>query len=277
MYCFVCYFLCIVCLFLHFYSSLMCVCVCTFDQINTSIICFVFPLRFIYCFAFLLFLFDAFFKGYFLFFSIVCFNLFLLVKMLLQFRKSCVIYFSLINFWICCFESICFPLFLFQARGQLDTHTHAEWFLFFFCFKLIDLRFQFCLRWGSKSVCHMYIYGHVLFVLFGFYAVCFKRVCDGSGFVLLIYVCFFLNLSVCWFFLTFSLSYVNVFVWVNFSCYCFSCEWSRSLFILKNIISLFFIMTANVVNGFCRRFLYLLQLFVICYRLLSKMVEFPYQ
>lgn len=96
----------------------------------------------------------------------------------------------------------------------------------------------------------------------------------------MVFFCWFLllllNLSVCWFFFFFSMLCERVFVWVSLNCYCFprfylcECEWSRSLVILKNIISLFsswwlwmFLMGFVDVSSFA----YLLQMFLICYRL----------
>lgn len=136
---------------------------------------------------------------------------------------------------------------LFQAGGQLDTHTQS---FLFACFKLINFVF------AEVQKVFRYMYGHVLFSFSMLFAL---NVCDGSVFVFAD-LFLLLNLSVCWVFHCFTSCYVNVFVWVKLNCYCFPrcffylwlCEWVSewSSFILKNIISLFFMMTLNACMGF---------------------------
>lgn len=157
----------------------------------------------------------------------------------------------------------CVYVFLFQARGQLDTHTHRMFVLF--CVKLIDLRFQFSLRWGPKSVLFLlhvrrsYIVCFCCY-FFSMFLFCFAlNVCDGSVFFLLLIFLYF-NLSVCRCFLCFFLSYVecewNGFV-IVFPVYLFVWVWvSEAYLFLKNIISLFFMVTLNGFNVVCRRFFF---------------------
>lgn len=117
-----------------------------------------------------------------------------------------------------------------------------------------------------------FCYGHILFVFvvvfFSMFLFCFAlNMCDGSVFSTnLISLCFFSFADFFFFCLIcpcadvfFVVSFMLCWVWVKLNCYCFSrlfvcvCEWG--LFILKNIISLFFMMTLNGFNGVCRRLL----------------------
>lgn len=208
-------------------------CVCTFDQINTSIICFVFPLFALnfYCFYLLhLFLKGSSFSS--LLFALIYFYL-----------LKCCSFINLASFFDKFLDLLrwryCFLFFIIIIWSQRSIrHAHTE-----FSVLLIDLRFQFCLRWGPKSV--VFCYTCTVTYCFALFSILFVlNVCDGSGFLLLIFL-FFLICPCAEFVFFFFMFSEGVFVWVNLNCFslfylcmCDS-EWSRSLFILKNIISLF--------------------------------------